>query len=64
MVKINGQNEDVKGQTVADYLALKGFNKARVAVELNGDILPKSKYGETVLCDGDEIEIVSFVGGG
>ena len=35
-----------------------------VAVERNGDIVPKRLYGETVLADGDALEIVGFVGGG
>ncbi|MEF2734888.1 MAG: sulfur carrier protein ThiS [Blautia sp.] len=35
-----------------------------MAVERNGEIIPKSKYEETLLSDGDVLEIVSFVGGG
>ena len=34
------------------------------AVERNGDIVPKAQYDETVLKDGDSVEVVSFVGGG
>ena len=36
----------------------------KIDVERNGEIVPKAKYGETVLEDGDNVEIVSFVGGG
>ena len=36
----------------------------RVAVERNGEIVPRSQFGETVLCDGDKLEIVVAVGGG
>ena len=36
----------------------------RVAVEKNGEIVPKAEYSDTVLKNGDSIEIVSFVGGG
>ena len=36
----------------------------RIAVERNGEIVPKRLYGETVLQDNDVIEVVSFVGGG
>lgn len=64
MVKVNGAKTDIDGKTVAQYLAAAGYDLKRVAVERNGDIVPKAKYGETVLCDGDELEIVSFVGGG
>ena len=54
----------VAGKTISDYLAESGYDTKRVAVELNGDILPKAQYDSTVLQDGDSVEIVSFVGGG
>ena len=64
MVKINGEALDVAGKTVFDYLCSSGYDFTRVAVELNGDILPKSQYESYTLKDGDSIEIVSFMGGG
>jgi sulfur carrier protein len=64
MVKINGVAKDVAGMTLADYLSAEDYSTARVAVERNGDIVPKSQYETTVLGDGDSLEIVSFVGGG
>ncbi len=64
MVKVNGVSKEIAGMTLKDYLAETNYDPARIAVEINGDILPKSQYGDTVLCDGDSIEIVSFVGGG
>lgn len=64
MIKINGKEFDIAGKTLADYLADTNYDPKRIAVERNGDIVPKSQYGETVLTDGDCIEIVSFVGGG
>jgi sulfur carrier protein len=64
MVKVNGESKDVAGKTIAEYLATTNYDMKRIAVERNGDIVPKAQYGETVLCDGDNIEIVSFVGGG
>ena len=36
----------------------------RIAVERNGEIVPKARYGETVLAEGDSVEVVSFMGGG
>jgi sulfur carrier protein len=36
----------------------------RIAVEKNGEIVPKAKYAETLLAEGDALEVVSFVGGG
>ena len=64
MVKINGEELTVIGKTVAVFLAESGYDIKRVAVELNGDILPKVQYENTILKDGDSVEIVSFVGGG
>ena len=64
MVKINGTELNISNQTVAQYLAENSYDLKRVAVELNGDILPKAQYESTLLQDGDTVEIVSFVGGG
>lgn len=64
MVKINGEELNIAGKTIAEYLATTNFNPKRIAVERNGDIVPKAKYGETILQDGDSLEIVRFVGGG
>lgn len=64
MVKINGTALDVAGKTLAEYLSSTGYDLKFIAVERNEDIVPKSKYGEVVLVDGDAIEIVNFVGGG
>ena len=64
MVKVNGNPEDIAGKTLAEYLATTNYDGKRIATELNGDIVPKSSYADTVLSDGDSIEIVSFVGGG
>ena len=64
MVKINGKELNISGKTVAEYLATTNYDSKRIAVECNGDIVPKAQYGETVLKDGDSVEVVSFVGGG
>ncbi len=64
MVKINGEEKDAAGQTVSDCLKSCGFDAARVVVELNEQILPKARYTETVLKDGDSAEVVCFMGGG
>ncbi|MCH5300315.1 MAG: sulfur carrier protein ThiS [Ruminococcus sp.] len=64
MITINGEQFDLKEIKLSDYLNEKSFKPERIAIELNGEILPKSKYNETILKDGDEAEVVSFVGGG
>ena len=64
MVKINGTELDAAGKTVAQYLETTDYNRSRIAVERNGEIVPKPQYDSTVLQDGDVVEVVSFVGGG
>ncbi len=64
MVKINGSEVNAEGVTVMDYISGNNYNLSRVAVEINGNILPKSQYENTVFADGDTVEIVGFVGGG
>jgi sulfur carrier protein len=64
MVKINGKELNIAGKTIAEYLANTNYDSKRIAVERNGDIVPKAQYVETLLQDGDCVEIVSFVGGG
>ena len=64
MVKINGEEQNIAGKTLAEYLSAANYDSRRIVVERNEDIVPKAQYAETVLVDGDSIEIVSFVGGG
>ncbi len=64
MVKINGEYQDAAGKTLADYLAGTDFDTQRIAVERNGEIVPRAQYGAAVLAEGDTVEVVSFVGGG
>ena len=64
MIKLNGSPVEAAGRTLAGCLAEAGFDPERVAVERNGEIVPRRLYGETVLADGDVLEVVGFVGGG
>lgn len=64
MVKINGEETSAAGMTLSEYLATTSFNPQRIAVERNGEIVPRFMYGEVVLEEGDSVEVVSFVGGG
>jgi sulfur carrier protein len=64
-VFINGVAEQLsEPASVAGLLAQRGLVGKRVAVERNGEIVPKSRHGETPLAGGDRIEIVVAVGGG
>jgi sulfur carrier protein len=64
MLTINGEAVDAAGQTLSQYLAQVGYDPRQVAVERNYTIVPKPQYDETVLEDGDIVEIVCFMGGG
>lgn len=64
MIYINGNAFDKNEIKLTDYLNENNLTVTRIAVELNGEILPKDKYDKTVLSDGDRVEIVNFVGGG
>ena len=64
MVKINGEELNISGKSISEFLATTNYDPKRIAVERNGDIVPKAQYDETMLCDGDVVEVVSFVGGG
>ena len=64
MICINGEKINKDVIKLSSYLEEIGINPQRIAVELNGEILPKSQYNEAVLKDGDVVEIVNFVGGG
>ena len=64
MVKINGEELDIAGKSLADYLSGTSYDMKFIAVECNQEIVPKATYAEKILKDGDVIEIVRFVGGG
>ena len=64
-VTVNGEvREAPDSATLADLLASLGIESARVAVERNLEIAPKSLWPAIALADGDRLEIVQFVGGG
>jgi sulfur carrier protein len=63
-IRVNGEPRDVSAATIADLLAELDIDARRVAVEHNLIIVKRDKYAEASLADGDEIEIVNFVGGG
>lgn len=64
-ITLNGEPRHVAaGQTIADLVLALGFKVEKVAVERNRAIVPRSTLADVVLMDGDELEIVHFVGGG
>lgn len=64
MLKINGEPSEASGMTISDYLTEQGYNKKRIVVEINYEIIPKEKYDDIQLEDDDVVEIITFMGGG
>ena len=59
MIIVNGKEINLtEDTTVAEYLEQNQYQVKRIAVELNGDILPKYSYSDTMLKDGDRLEVV------
>jgi sulfur carrier protein len=64
-VFINGDERDLSGATsLAELITLLDLPAARIAIELNREVVRRSDWGSTMLKDDDRIEIVHFVGGG
>ena len=62
---VNGEAREFNSiSTVAALLEQLGMKPDRVAVELNRDLIPRDRWEKTQLSEGDELEIVHFVGGG
>ena len=64
-IQLNGEARDcAPGTTIATLLQSEGLAERRVAVEVNGEIVPRSRHVTTVLNHGDRVEIVHALGGG
>ena len=64
-VRVNGEHRRVpEGTNVAETVGLLGLDPLRVAVERNLDVIQRSTLGQVQVEDGDDYEIVHFVGGG
>jgi sulfur carrier protein len=65
-VTLNGVATDVAADasTLSDLVSALGLSGKRIAIEKNGEIVPRSRYSTTTIARGDRIEIVGAVGGG
>ena len=64
-ITINGEPRQFSGaRNVASVVEALGLTGKRIAVERNGEIVPKSQHAATALAPGDQLEIVVAVGGG
>lgn len=64
MVRINGEDKDLAGKNLLEYLQETGFDPERVVVEINLEIISKERLSDVTINDEDEIEVLMFVGGG
>jgi sulfur carrier protein len=65
IVQINGERREIgTSLSVAELLEELSIRPGRVVIELNRDVLPRDAYQNTLLKEGDAVEIVHFVGGG
>jgi thiamine biosynthesis protein ThiS len=65
LIKLNGDTHEIAGPlTVSDLLAELNIDARRVAVEHNLVVLKRDAFGTITVQEGDEVEIVNFVGGG
>ena len=64
-MKVTGEQIQLKETlSLKTFLDNAGYTSGRIAVERNGDIVPKNSYEKVLLSDADTLEIVHFVGGG
>jgi len=64
-IRLNGKSHECASAcTIAELVNALGYTGKRIAVELNGEIVPKSRHGDAALSEGDQVEIVVAVGGG
>lgn len=61
---INGQKLELKELRFMDYVREKQLKIEFIALELNGEIIPRDQFEDLILKENDKVEIVTFVGGG
>ncbi|MEN1679056.1 MAG: sulfur carrier protein ThiS [Planctomycetota bacterium] len=65
IVSVNGEPKELTpGSTVADLLAELDIRVKHVAVERNKEVVPRAEHAATQLAEGDNLEVVTLVGGG
>ncbi len=65
ILTVNGESRTVNdGTSIIKLLETLSIEQRRVAVAINGEVVPRTEHEDTVLSDGDQVEIVRMVGGG
>ncbi len=63
-LEVNGKPFELRGNTAADLIQQLNYENTRIALEVNGAIIPKSQHHEFALNTNDKVEIIKAVGGG
>ena len=64
-IQVNGTDRSLqKGTTVLTLIQMLELTECKIAVEINREIVPKSRHEKTQLCNGDQVEIIEAIGGG
>ena len=64
-ITVNGEIKEMTGElTVAKLLANHNLKPGLTVVQINKKIIPKEKYSEHIINDGDEVELIKFMAGG
>lgn len=64
-ILVNGEDVTLpEGATVRSLIETLGLGDGPVAVERNGEVVPRARHSDTTIAEGDKIEVVHFVGGG
>jgi thiamine biosynthesis protein ThiS len=64
-VRLNGEEAEApEGATLEAWLGRLGLPAGRIAVERNGEVVPRGQYAGVLLAEGDVLEVVTLVGGG
>lgn len=63
-IRLNGEDYELRGQTLADLVEQLRLGGGRYAIEVNREIVPRGLHGEHRLSPGDRVEVIHAVGGG
>lgn len=63
-IQLNGEARRVQAGSLTSLITSLGLSERMIAIERNLEVVPKSQYASTLLCEGDRIEVVHMIGGG
>ena len=63
-IVVNGKPETVASESIAAYIHTAGMDPKTLVVEHNGRVIAQEQWERTPICQGDRLELLSFVGGG